>query len=65
MTDDQYKSLRAIQFAQLALLQSIDANIKWIARQQKPPAEIGVNWTQARALVNAVMTRQRRGGRAT
>jgi hypothetical protein len=63
MTDEQYKSLRAIQFAQLALLQSIDANIRWIARQQKPPADIGVNWNQARVLVNSVMGRQR-GGKA-
>ena len=60
MTDEQYKSLRAIQFAQLALLQSIDANIKWIARQQKPPGDIGVNWNQARAMVNTVLTRQRK-----
>jgi hypothetical protein len=60
MTDEQFKALRAIQFAQLALLQSIDANIRWIARGQKPPGDIGINWREARALIEEVMVRQPR-----
>jgi len=54
MTDEQFKTLRAMQFAQLALLQSIEANIRSIALQQKPEVAIGTDWKAARAMVEAV-----------
>lgn len=55
MTDEQFKTLRSIQFAQLALLQSIEANIRHIAQQRKPPGAIGISMAGARALVDKVM----------
>lgn len=55
MTDEQYKNLRAIQFAQLALLQSIEANIRLLAQQQKAPAGgIGINWSATHRLLEGV-----------
>ena len=55
MTDEQYKMLRSIQFAQLALLQSIDANIRQLVRQEDPASATGVSLSEARAFVDKVM----------
>lgn len=55
MTDEQFKELRSIQFAQLAMLQSIEANIRLVAQRQKAPAGgIGVNWKQTRMILDGV-----------
>jgi len=54
MTDEQFKMLRAMQFAQLALLQSIDANIRSIAMQEKPDGAVGVNLAATRALIEQI-----------
>jgi hypothetical protein len=54
MTEEQFKMLRAIQFAQLALLQSIDANIRSMALQEKPKAAASLDWRQARTLIEAI-----------
>lgn len=54
MTDEQFKTLRSMQFAQLALLQSIDANIRSVAMQQKPDAAGGINLAATRALIEKV-----------
>ena len=64
MTDEQFKMLRAIQFAQLGLLQSIETNIRLMAQQQKAPSGgIGVNWRQARAVLEGVRNFQRGGAK--
>ena len=55
MTDEQYKMLRSIQFAQLALLQSIDANIRQLVRQEDPASATAVSLAETRALVDKVM----------
>ena len=64
MTDDQFKTLRAMQFAQVALLQSIEANIRLIAQQQKAPSGgVAVNWKQARTILDGVRSWQDRGAK--
>jgi hypothetical protein len=64
MTDDQFKTLRAMQFAQIGLLQSIEANIRLMAQQQKAPSGgIGVDWKQARVIVDGVRSWQSRGAK--
>ena len=61
MTDDQFKTLRSIQYAQLALLQSIETNIRLVAQQQKAPSGgIGVNWKRTRTLLEGVKNWKRR-----
>ena len=55
MTDEQFKQLRTIQFAQLALLQSIEANMRQVAQQKKPAAEIGISLAGARALIERIL----------
>lgn len=62
MTDEQFKTLRAMQFAQLALLQSIEANIRSVAMQQKPDAAIGVNLAATRALIEKIKLGKKSGG---
>jgi hypothetical protein len=54
MTDEQFKALRAIQFAQLALLQSIDANLRQLALAKDPARAAAVNFSEARALIERV-----------
>jgi len=62
MTDEQFKTLRSIQFAQLALLQSIEANIRLVAQQQKAPGGgIGLNWKETHNLLEKVRTWRQRG----
>jgi hypothetical protein len=47
MTNEQFDALMAAQLAQINLLTSIEANIMWIAQQQKPQSSIHKNWKLA------------------
>lgn len=66
MTDEQFETLRSIQFAQLAMLRSIEANIRLLAQQKKAPAGgTGVDWRATRLLLDGVLNwRKRNGGGA-
>jgi hypothetical protein len=64
MTDEQFKMLRAMQFAQLALLQSIEANMRHLAQQQVPAAPARTSIREARTLLAKVMAKGGRGGAA-
>jgi hypothetical protein len=62
MTEEQFKELRSIQFAQLAMLQSIEAGIRLVAQRQGAPAgQVGVNWAATRKLLDGLMNWKRRG----
>ena len=63
MTDEQYKMLRSIQFAQLALLQSIDANIRQLVRREDPASATGISLAETRAFVDKVMAGKGRAAR--
>ena len=63
MTDEQFKILRSMQFAQLALLQSMEANLRHLAQQQKPPTAIGVSLARARELLDKVIAGRPGGAR--
>ena len=60
MTEEQFKMLRAIQFAQLALLQSIDANIRQMALGEKAARPARASMAEARALVNRLLEGRQR-----
>ncbi len=60
MTDEQFQELRAIQFAQLAMLQSIEANIRALAEQQRAPGGGRVDWRASRQVVDGVISYRKR-----
>lgn len=60
MTDEQFETLRAIQFAQLAMLQSIEANMRALAQQQRAPGVARVDWRASRQIVDGVIDFRRR-----
>ena len=60
MTDEQFQEMRAIQFAQLAMLQSIETTLRALAQQQRAPGAGRVDWRATRQVVDGVMAYRRR-----
>jgi hypothetical protein len=51
MTDEQFKQLLEIQFAQLAVLQAMEYNLRVLAIKADNRAGSGVKWDSARDIV--------------
>jgi hypothetical protein len=55
MTDKQFEQLFAVQLAQIALLQAIEANVSFITHKHVPTERIHPNWKKARELLNLAL----------